>query len=195
MIRFLDIFFSVCGLLLCLPLFIVLAILISLDSKGGVFYSQVRVGKDDKDFRLLKFRSMRANSDKKIGLTIGNRDSRITSTGYYLRRLKLDELPQLINVLKGEMSLVGPRPEIRKYVNMYTPDQRLVLNVKPGITDYASLEYINENEILEKSSQPEKDYIGIIMPAKIELNMRFINDPSLSNYFRILGKTLVKILQ
>jgi len=142
----------------------------------------------------MKFRSMRTNSDKKIGLTIGSRDSRITRIGYYLRRLKLDELPQLINVLKGEMSLVGPRPEIRKYVNMYTPEQRRVLNVKPGITDYASLEYINENEILGKSSQPEKDYIETIMPAKIELNMKFINDPSLSNYFRILGKTLVTIL-
>ena len=194
MIRFFDILFSVCGLLLCLPLFIVVAIIISLDSRGGVFYSQVRAGRGDKDFRLMKFRSMRTNSDKKIGLTIGSRDSRITRIGYYLRRLKLDELPQLINVLKGEMSLVGPRPEIRKYVNMYTPEQRRVLNVKPGITDYASLEYINENEILGKSSQPEKDYSETIMPAKIELNMKFINDPSLSNYFRILGKTLVTIL-
>ncbi len=194
MIRFFDILFSVCGLLLCLPLFIVVAIIISLDSRGGVFYSQVRVGRGDKDFRLLKFRSMRTNSDKKIGLTIGSRDSRITRVGYYLRKFKLDELPQLINVLKGEMSLVGPRPEIRKYVNMYTPEQRRVLNVKPGITDYASLEYINENEILGKSSQPEKDYIETIMPAKIELNMKFINYPSLCNYFRILGKTLVTIL-
>ena len=194
MIRFFDIFFSVCGLLFCLPLFFVVAIIISLDSRGGVFYPQVRVGRNNKDFRMLKFRSMRTGSDKKIGLTIGSRDSRITRSGFYLRKLKLDELPQLINVLKGEMSLVGPRPEVRKYVDMYTTEQRRVLNMKPGITDYASLEYINENEILGKSSHPEQDYISIIMPAKIELNMKFIYDPSLGNYFRILGKTFGKML-
>jgi lipopolysaccharide/colanic/teichoic acid biosynthesis glycosyltransferase len=151
------------------------------------------VGKGNKDFMLLKFRSMRKDTDKKGGLTIGSRDSRITRLGYYLRRLKLDELPQLINVLKGEMSLVGPRPEIRKYVNLYTSEQKKVLAIKPGITDYASLEYINENEILGKSSQPEHKYITEVMPAKIVLNMRFINDPSLSNYFRILWLTLKKI--
>jgi len=194
MIRFFDIFFSVFGLLICLPLFLVISVCIALDSRGGVFYSQTRVGKDDKDFRLLKFRSMRHESDKKIGLTIGSRDSRITRVGYYLRRLKLDELPQLINVLKGEMSLVGPRPEIRKYVDLYSAGQRRVLSVKPGITDYASLEYINENEILGKSSHPEQDYIQTIMPAKIELNMKFLNAPSLSNYFRILGLTVKKIV-
>ena len=193
MIRFFDIFFSVCGLLLCLPLFIVVAIVISLDSRGGVFYSQLRVGRNNKDFRLLKFRSMRTGSDRKIGITIGSRDSRITRAGYYLRRFKLDELPQLVNVLKGEMSLVGPRPEVRKYVDMYTPEQRKVLSVKPGITDYASLEYINENEILGKSSHPEKQYIEEIMPAKIELNMKFIRDPSPRNYFKILGKTFTRI--
>ncbi|MEI7490428.1 MAG: sugar transferase [Bacteroidota bacterium] len=194
MIRFFDIFFSVIGLLICFPLFIIIAIAISIDSGGGVFYSQLRVGRNNKDFRLLKFRSMRTNSDKKIGLTIGSRDSRITKTGYYLRRMKLDELPQLVNVLKGEMSLVGPRPEVRKYVDMYTPEQRKVLIVKPGITDYASLEYINENEILGKSSHPEKQYIEEIMPAKIQLNMRFINDPSLANYFRVLALTLKKLV-
>lgn len=194
MIRFFDVFFSVCGLILCLPLFLVIALCIVLDSRGGIFYSQLRVGRHNKDFRLLKFRSMASGSDKKIGLTIGSRDSRITRTGYYLRRFKLDELPQLINVLKGEMSLVGPRPEVRKYVDLYTPAQRVVLDVRPGITDYASLEYINENEILGKSSQPEQDYIDIIMPAKLELNMKFINDPSLKRYFSILLLTLKKII-
>ncbi|MCX6281826.1 MAG: sugar transferase [Bacteroidetes bacterium] len=194
MIRFFDILFSVCGLVLCLPLFIVIAMGISLDSRGGVFYYQLRVGRNNKDFRLLKFRSMRTNSDKKIGLTIGSRDSRITRVGFYLRRLKLDELPQLFNVLTGEMSLVGPRPEIRKYVDLYTSEQKRVLSVKPGITDYASLEYINENEILGKSAHPEKVYIESIMPAKIDLNMRFINDPSLANYFRVLALTLKKII-
>ncbi|MEI8005787.1 MAG: sugar transferase [Bacteroidota bacterium] len=193
MIRFFDIVFSLFGLIICFPLFIIIALCITLDSKGGVFYTQTRVGKGNKDFRLLKFRSMRTDSDKKIGLTIGSRDSRITGVGYYLRRLKLDELPQLINVLKGEMSLVGPRPEIRKYVDLYSDEQRRVLKVKPGITDYASLEYINENEILGKSSHPEKDYIESIMPAKIALNMKFINDPSLSNYFRVLLLTFRKI--
>jgi lipopolysaccharide/colanic/teichoic acid biosynthesis glycosyltransferase len=193
MIRFFDIVLSVLGLVLCLPLFIVVALCISLDSRGGVLYSQPRVGRNNKDFRLLKFRSMRTDSDKTSGITIGSRDSRITRVGYYLRRLKLDELPQLINVLTGEMSLVGPRPEIRKYVDLYTDEQRRVLTVKPGITDYASLEFINENEILGKSSHPEKQYIEEIMPAKIGLNMKFINDPSLSNYFRILSLTLKKI--
>ena len=194
MIRFFDILFSVCGLLLCLPLFLVIAVCITLDSGGGVFYTQARVGRNNKDFRLLKFRSMRRDTNKKGGLTIGSRDSRITRVGYQLRKFKLDELPQLINVIRGEMSLVGPRPEIRKYVDLYTAEQRKVLTIKPGITDYASLEYINENEILGKSARPEQDYINTIMPAKIELNMRFIDDQSLSNYFRVLGLTLKKIV-
>ena len=181
-------------MLVCLPLFIIIAVCIAVDSKGSVFYIQDRVGKNNKDFRLLKFRSMRKDTDIKGGLTIGNRDSRITKAGYYLRRFKLDELPQLINVLKGEMSLVGPRPEIRKYVDLYTEEQKKVLALKPGITDYASLEYINENEILGKSSHPEQKYIDEVIPAKIMLNMRFINDPSISNYFRILGLTLKKIV-
>ena len=194
MIRFFDILFSLIGLLICLPLFFIVAICITIDSGGGVFYIQSRVGKDGKEFRLLKFRSMRKDTGKTGGLTIGRHDSRITKAGYYLRRLKLDELPQLINVLMGEMSLVGPRPEIRKYVDLYTAEQRKVLSVRPGITDYASLEYINENEILGKSSQPEQKYITEVMPAKIMLNMRFISDPSISNYFRILGLTLKNIV-
>ncbi|MCX6287018.1 MAG: sugar transferase [Bacteroidetes bacterium] len=194
MIRFFDILFSLIGLLICLPLFIILAVCIAFDSRGGVFYIQNRVGKDNRDFRLLKFRSMRKDTDKKGGLTIGSRDSRITKVGYYLRQFKLDELPQLFNVFKGEMSLVGPRPEIRKYVDLYTAEQQRVLSVRPGITDYASLEYINENEILGKSSHPEQQYITEIMPAKINLNMQFINEPSLANYFRVLGLTLKKIV-
>jgi len=193
MIRFFDILFSLIGLLICLPLFIIVALCIVIDSRGGVFYIQSRVGRYDRDFRLLKFRSMRKDTDTKGGLTIGSRDSRITRTGYFLRKFKLDELPQLINVLKGEMSLVGPRPEIRKYVDLYTAEQKKVLNVKPGITDYASLVYINENEILGKSAHPEQDYIKTIIPAKIELNMRFIKNPSLSNYFRVLWLTFRRI--
>jgi lipopolysaccharide/colanic/teichoic acid biosynthesis glycosyltransferase len=151
------------------------------------------VGRHNRDFLLLKFRTMRSGSDKKIRLTIGSRDPRITRTGYWLRKYKLDELPQLINVLKGEMSLVGPRPEVRKYVDLYTPEQMKVLDVKPGITDYASLEYFNENDILGKSSSPEEDYIRIIMPAKLELNMKFISNPSPAHYLKILACTIKKI--
>jgi lipopolysaccharide/colanic/teichoic acid biosynthesis glycosyltransferase len=192
-IRFLDIFFSVIGLVICLPLFLVIAVWISLDSRGGVFFRQLRVGKDNRDFRIFKFRSMRADSDKKGGLTIGNRDSRITNVGYHLRKYKLDELPQLINVLTGEMSLVGPRPEIRQYVNFYTEEQKRILTVKPGVTDWASIEYINENEILGKSAHPEKTYIEEVMPAKILLNQRYIDNRSVAMYFRILGLTLRKM--
>ena len=194
MIRLFDILFSFIGLILLLPLLILIAVVIAIDSSGGVFYLQWRVGRDGKEFRIFKFRTMRVNSDQLGGLTIGTRDSRITAAGRWLRQYKLDELPQLINVLKGDMSLVGPRPEIRKYVDQYTPEQRKILTVKPGITDFASIEYFNENEILGSSSNPDQTYIREVMPAKIALNMRFINDPSLKNYLRILSKTLGRLL-
>jgi len=193
MLRFLDIFFSLVGLIVLLPLFLIVAVVIAFDSKGGVFYLQWRVGRDGKEFRIFKFRTMHLNSDQLGGLTIGARDSRITASGRWLRQYKLDELPQLINVLKGDMSLVGPRPEITKYVDQYTPEQRKILTVKPGITDFASIEYFNENEILGNAADPDHIYIHEVMPAKIALNMRFINDPSLKNYFLILGKTLSRI--
>jgi lipopolysaccharide/colanic/teichoic acid biosynthesis glycosyltransferase len=195
MIRFFDILFSFFGLILLLPVFLVIAIAITIDSRGGVFYLQERAGKNSRYFNLIKFRTMRSGSDKHGGLTIGNNDSRITRTGLILRRYKLDELPQLYNVLKGEMSIVGPRPELRKYVELYTIDQKKVLNVRPGITDIASMEYIDENEILGASSDPEKTYINEIMPAKLELNQKFIEDQSLGNYFRIIGLTLRKIFR
>ena len=193
MIRFFDIIFSFFGLVLLTPVLLVISVWILLDSRGGIFFLQSRVGKDDGDFLLMKFRSMRMNSEIRGGLTIGERDNRITRAGLFLRKFKLDELPQLINVLKGDMSFVGPRPELRKYVELYTPDQRKVLSVRPGITDYASLEYIRENEILGRSPDPERDYIEKIMPEKIILNMRFINDPGLGNYFRILNLTFKNI--
>jgi len=135
---------------------------------------------------------MRVSSDQLGLLTVGLADSRITKFGYYLRKLKLDELPQLINVLRGEMSLVGPRPEVRKYVNYYTTVQLEILNVRPGITDEASIFYKNENELLGKSADPEKTYIEEIMPHKIDLNRQFINDPSIKRYFQIVFKTVFR---
>jgi lipopolysaccharide/colanic/teichoic acid biosynthesis glycosyltransferase len=153
------------------------------------------VGKDGKDFKLFKFRSMRTDADKAGLLTVGGSDNRITKVGYYIRKYKVDELPQLINVFVGDMSLVGPRPEVRKYVNMYNEQQRLVLSVKPGITDYASIEYSNENEILGKASEPEKVYINEIMPAKLDLNLKYIKDQGVLTDFKIIFKTIFKILR
>lgn len=138
---------------------------------------------------------MYIGADKLGGLTVGNHDQRITSVGYFLRKYKLDELPQLMNVLKGEMSIVGPRPELRKYVELYSADQKKVLDVRPGITDIASLDYIDENEILGTSSDPERTYIEQIMPAKLELNKVFLNNRSVRNYFRIIGITLKKMFR
>jgi lipopolysaccharide/colanic/teichoic acid biosynthesis glycosyltransferase len=153
------------------------------------------VGFKDIEFRLIKFRTMSVNSDKAGLLTVGLRDQRITRIGYYLRKLKLDELPQLVNVLVGKMSLVGPRPEVRKYVNFYNEKQRSILNIKPGITDYASIAFVKENEILALSENPEKTYIEEIMPKKINLNMAYINNPNLKNYFRIILLTIKTIIK
>lgn len=193
--RIIDILISGCGLLLLSPLFIILAICIKCDSKGPVFYRQVRVGKDGKDFRIFKFRSMMQNADKGSLITVGGRDPRITRSGYYIRKYKLDELAQLINVFLGDMSLVGPRPEVRRYVDLYTEEQRKVLCIHPGVTDYASIKFMDENVLLEKSSDPDKTYIEEIMPAKIELNMRYISNPSLHEYFKIIFLTLFKIVR
>ncbi len=195
MIRFCDIFFSFLGLILLSPLFLIVAIWIVLDNPGPIFYRQQRVGKNGKDFSLLKFRSMRIGADKMSLITIGDRDPRVTHAGYYIRKLKLDELPQLLNVLMGDMSLVGPRPEVRKYVDMYTPQQRMVLSVRPGITDYASIEYIDENKLLAQSENPDKTYIEEIVPDKIALNMKYIEHQTIGAYFKIIFLTLGKILQ
>ena len=191
--RLFDIILSITGFIILSPLFIIFAIWISVDSKGGAFYSQLRVGKNNKDFRLLKFRTMFVDSDKKGLLTISDKDNRITPFGHFLRKFKLDELPQLLNILFGDMSFIGPRPEVRKYVDLYTSNQLKVLDVKPGLTDYASLEYINENEILAKSSDPEKTYIEEIMPAKLSLNLKYIEEQNLTTDCKIFRKTLVKI--
>ena len=195
MIRFCDIVFSAIGLLLLSPLFLLVYILIRCESKGGGFYCQQRVGKDGRMFGLYKFRSMRTGSDKKGLITVGGHDSRITRMGYFIRKYKIDELPQLWNVLKGDMSLVGPRPEVKKYVDLYTEEQRRVLSVRPGITDYASIEYVDENEILGKAEDPDRVYVEEIMPAKIKLNMRYIENRNLNEYFKIIGLTLINILR
>ena len=195
MIRFFDFILSLVGLVVLAPIFIVLAIWIKIDSKGPVFYKQVRVGQNSIDFGLFKFRSMVVDADKKGLITVGGRDPRITRSGYFIRKYKLDELPQLINVLVGDMSLVGPRPEVRKYVDLYTDEQQKVLSVKPGITDYASIEYMDENEILGKSSDPEKTYIEEIMSEKIKCNMKYIQNKSLVEYFKIIFLTILKIIR
>ncbi len=192
--RAFDIVCSLTGILVLLPVFVVLALLIILDSRGGIFYRQVRVGKNNKDFFLLKFRTMQTGADKKGLLTVGNKDSRVTRIGYYLRKYKADELPQLFNVLFGSMSLVGPRPEVRKYVDLYNAEQQKVLIVKPGITDYASIEYSNENEILAKAENPEQTYITEIMPHKLLLNLKYIREQGFITDVKIIFKTIAKIV-
>ena len=192
--RLFDIFSSLIGLLLLSPFLLIIALCVGLSSPGGVFYRQVRVGRYGKDFRLWKFRTMRPDSDKKGLLTVGGRDPRVTRVGYFLRKYKLDELPQLLNVLAGDMSVVGPRPEVRKYVDLYTPEQRRVLDVRPGITDYASIEYSDENELLAKSSDPEKTYIEEVMPAKLKLNEKYIAEKSFATDVKIIFRTIGKIV-
>ena len=194
MIRLFDILFSSVGLILLSPLFIVLYIMIRIESKGGAFYVQERIGKNSKPFGLYKFRTMRTGSDSEGLLTIGEHDNRITRIGFFLRKTKIDELPQLFNVVKGEMSLVGPRPEVRKYVDLYTEAQRVVLSIRPGITDYASIEYVNENELLSKATDPDRVYIEEIMPDKIKLNMKYLENYTLREYFKIIFLTFKSLI-
>ena len=172
--RLFDVVASGVGLLLLSPLFLLVAIWIKLDSPGPVFYRQVRVGRYNRDFRIFKFRSMRVGADKGSLVTIGGRDPRVTRSGYFIRKFKIDELPQLINVLIGDMSLVGPRPEVRHYVDYWTKEQLRVLDVRPGITDPASIKFRNENELLEKAEDPEKYYIEVIMQEKLRLYLKYV---------------------
>ena len=187
--RLFDIIASGLGLIVLSPLFIILAVWIKLDSKGPVFYRQVRVGKDNKDFRIFKFRSMRVGSDKGSLVTIGGRDPRITRSGYIIRKLKLDELPQLINVFVGDMSLVGPRPEVRHYVDYWTPEQMHVLDVRPGITDPASIKFRNENELMEQAEAPEDYYINVIMQEKLKLYLEYVRNHSFWGDIGLIFKT------
>lgn len=192
--RIFDVVFAILCLILFSPLLILIAIVIKLDSKGPVIFKQIRVGRNMKDFHLIKFRTMKVVQSNNSLLTIGNHDNRITKIGYWLRKYKLDELPQLLNVLKGQMSFVGPRPEVRKYVNMYSEEQRYVLSIKPGITDWASVEFCNENELLQHAEDPENYYIERIIPAKIKQNMRYIKQHDIITDFKIIWLTLNRIV-
>jgi lipopolysaccharide/colanic/teichoic acid biosynthesis glycosyltransferase len=194
MIRILDVLLSVLGLIALLPFLFLIGLVIKLSSRGQIFYKQSRIGLNGAEFIVYKFRSMRLKSDKLGLITVGGRDPRVTSVGYYLRKYKLDELPQLINVLIGDMSLVGPRPEVKKYVDLYTVEQKRVLTIRPGITDWASINYRDENEILGQSIDPEKDYIEKVMPDKLKYNLIYIENYSYVEYFKIIGLTLWHIV-
>lgn len=187
--RLFDIVASGLGLIVLSPVFLILAIWIKLDSPGPVFYRQVRVGRGNRDFRIFKFRSMRVGSDKGSLVTIGGHDPRITRSGYFIRKFKLDEFPQLINVFVGDMSLVGPRPEVRHYVDYWTPEQMHVLDVRPGITDPASIKFRNENELMEAASAPEKYYIEVIMQEKIKLYLEYVQNHSFLGDIGLIFKT------
>ena len=193
--RLFDIVASGLGLIVLSPLFVVLAIWIKCDSKGPVFYRQVRVGRGNKDFHIFKFRSMRVGADKGSLVTIGGHDPRVTRSGYFIRKFKFDELPQLINVLVGDMSLVGPRPEVRHYVNYWTPEQMHVLDVRPGITDPASIKFRNENKLMEKAEDPEKYYIEVIMQEKIKLYLDYVEKHSFWYDLGLIFKTFWVIVK
>lgn len=193
--RLFDMIASGFGLLVLSPLFLILAIWVKLDSPGPVFYRQIRVGRNNKDFKLFKFRSMRVGSDKKGLITVGGHDPRVTRSGYYIRKYKLDEFPQLINVFIGNMSLVGPRPEVRKYVDLYTPEQMRVLDVRPGITDMASICYRNENELLETVEDPETYYRTVIMQDKLRINLEYVKHHSFFGDIRLIFKTIECVIK
>jgi lipopolysaccharide/colanic/teichoic acid biosynthesis glycosyltransferase len=194
MIRILDFLFSFLGLILLSPFFLLIALFIKISSSGAVLYKQSRIGLNGAEFNVFKFRSMQQNSDKFGLITVGGRDPRVTPIGYYLRKYKLDELPQLINVILGEMSLVGPRPEVKKYVNLYTQEQKKILTIRPGITDWASINYRDENVILGQSTDPEKDYIEKVMPDKLNYNLIYLQNYGVVEYLKIIFSTLWHII-
>jgi lipopolysaccharide/colanic/teichoic acid biosynthesis glycosyltransferase len=194
MIRFFDILISGAVLILLFPILLVVSLFILVEDGLPVVYSQSRTGRNGRPFVMYKLRSMRNRKTEGLSITVGGHDPRILKVGWFIRKYKIDEIPQLFNVLKGQMSIVGPRPEVKYYTDMYDKTQRNVLSVKPGITDYASIEFRNENELLEEAEDPEQYYINSIMPEKIRLNQIFANNPSIRNYFDILFKTLGKIV-
>lgn len=192
--RIFDVVFSLLGIIFLLPVFLIVVVILKLDSKGPIIYKQVRVGLNLNNFELFKFRTMYKDSDKKGLLTVGNHDHRITKIGYWLRKYKIDELPQLFNILNGEMSFVGPRPEVLKYVQLYNAVQKRVLTVKPGITDWASIRFINENQLLENSDDPENYYINTIIPTKVSENLKYIDHNNLWIDLKIISSTLKSII-
>ncbi len=193
--RIFDIVTSSVILLIFFPVGILISLAITMESRGGVFYRQERIGRYGIPFKVFKFRTMKVDSEKLGTLTVGMKDNRITAVGVFLRKLKLDEFPQFINVLIGQMSIVGPRPEVKEYVDLYSEEQRKVLDVKPGITDYASLEYFKENELLGKSDNPRQTYIDEIMPAKLELNKKYLTNPTIIEDIKIMWKTFLKMVK
>lgn len=193
--RIVDIITALFLLATLFPLMILIGILIALSSNGPALFKQIRVGRNGKNFSILKFRSMRTNTEHQGQLTVGGRDPRVTRMGYVLRKFKIDEWPQLWNILIGEMSFVGPRPEVPKYVEMYNNQQRRVLDVRPGLTDLASIVYFSENEILEKVTDPEKEYVEVIMPAKLNLNLQHIDSQKAGKDIRIILMTLSRLIR
>ena len=194
LIRTFDVFFSIAGLIILSPLLLIIAIIIIIDSRGDAIFRQPRVGKHNIDFILYKFRTMHTDADRQGLITVGMRDPRVTKAGVFLRRFKLDELPQLVNVMIGEMSLVGPRPEVRRYAELYSPaHQTIVFSVKPGITDIASIEYSKENELLSNVADPEHFYVNEVLPSKVRLNLIFIENPTFGNYLSIILRTIGKL--
>jgi lipopolysaccharide/colanic/teichoic acid biosynthesis glycosyltransferase len=191
--RTFDMVASLLALSLLLPMMLVLALAVALTSPGGAFFRQVRVGRHGRPFELLKFRSMRPGSEARGQITVGERDPRITGVGHFLRRTKLDELPQLINILMGDMSVVGPRPEVPKYVALYSPEQRAVLTVRPGLTSLASIAYINENEVLGRSADPERTYVDEVMPAKLALDLKYVREQSVMLDMTIIARTALRL--
>ncbi len=189
-----DIFFSILGLFITAPFLILISILIKLESKGSALFIQGRVGKNNKDFNIYKFRTMKVLSDKKGLLTLGNNDSRITKIGYFLRRYKIDEFPQLFNILKGDMSFVGPRPELRYYVNFYNEDDMKIFSVRPGITGLASLKYRNEVELLEAAENPEEYFVNTIIPDKLKYNKEYIKKRSFFFDLKLIALTIVRVI-
>lgn len=192
--RLFDIVAASCGLLVLSPVFLLLAVWIKADSRGPVFYRQSRVGRCNRDFWLYKFRSMRVGADRAGLITVGGRDPRVTTSGYWIRKYKLDELPQLINVLRGDMSIVGPRPEVRRYVDLYTPEQMHVLDVRPGITDLASIRYRNENELLARAEDPDRYYVEVVMQDKLRINLEYVANHSFAYDIRLIFKTFMAII-
>lgn len=192
--RCFDFIVSLIGIIILSPVFIIVSIAIKLDSKGNILFLQKRVGRYGKEFNIYKFRTMVTDAEK-LGkqITIG-KDNRITKVGAFLRKFKIDELPQLFNVFKGDMSLVGPRPEVPKYVSLYSFDQKKVLNVRPGITDMASLRYKDENDILGKVENPEEYYINVIMKDKLDLNLEYIEKSNIFFDIYLIVKTIIKCL-
>jgi len=193
--RIFDVVAAFLALVLLAPILLVLAAAVAVSSPGGAFFRQTRVGRHGQTFQLLKFRSMRPGSEAGGQITVGERDPRITGIGHILRRTKLDELPQLINIVRGEMSVVGPRPEVPRYVALYTPEQRAVLSVRPGLSSLASIAYINESEVLGRSRDPERAYVEEVMPAKLALDLRYVRERSLALDMHIIAATLLRIVK